>query len=185
MLEVPLDGLHVPAQRRADATPELHRSMRGPRANEVGAMGELVAARYLSAIGAEFLEDSTIDHDLLVGGLTVDVKTKERTVPPLPHYECTVGGVSARQRPQVYLFVSLLGAPGVGCDRFTRGWILGSMFRETFDRLAVSWTPSMVDVENGWRPTIPCRNVRVEQLSPPKAMVGAAGAPLPRRDPGR
>lgn len=186
MLEVPLDGLHVPAQRRADAVPHLRRSMRGARGNEVGAMGELVAGRYLAAAGIGFVEDSTIDHDLLVAGLTVDVKTKERTVAPLPHYECTVADYNhAVQQPDAYLFVSLLGGPGEGCGRFTRGWILGSMLRTTFEREASSWTPAMVDLDNGWRPTIPCRNVRVEQLSPPKANVGAAGTPLPRRDPGR
>lgn len=188
MIEVPLDGLHGPAQRRADGVPELRRSMRGRAGNEVGAMGELVAFRYLSALGVPLVEDSTVDHDAVVAGLTVDVKTKERTVPPLPHYECSVADYNAeQQRPDVYLFVSLLreGPAREGCSRFVRGWVLGTLTRSRLDELGVPWTPSMSDGANGWTPTIPCRNVRVEQLSPPRASVPAAGAPLPRRDPGR
>lgn len=186
MIEVPVDGLHGRAQARADAVPELRRSMRGSRGNEVGAMGELVAFRYLAAAGIPFREDSTVDHDAVVAGLTVDVKTKERTVEPQLWYECSVADYNADvQQPEAYLFVSLLGGPGAGCDRFVRAWVLGSMLRSTFLEVSTRWDPDMVDAGNGWRPTIACRNVRVEQLSPPKAKVPAAGAPLPRRDPGR
>lgn len=169
MREIPVDGLHAPAQSRADAVPILRHSMRETAANEVGAMGELVTFRYLELIGVQYRDDSTYDHDLVTHAGTVDVKTKERTVVPLPHYDCTVADYNEDwQHPDWYLFVSLLSDKGrTGTDRFSRAWVLGSIHSTRFDQLARRLTPDMTDGDNGWTPTIPCRNVRIDQLNRP------------------
>jgi len=169
VIEIPLDGLHAPAQERADATPELRRSMRGSQGNEVGAMGELVAARYLDDLGVLFLDEGKVNHDLLTRHGTMDVKTKERTVVPQPHYDCTVPDyVGDAQKPDWYLFVSLLSDGTEGCGRFKRGWVLGTIRREDFYAKATEWRPENVDVSNGWKPTIRCWNVPVSALRPAK-----------------
>jgi len=169
MVEVPLDGLHRLAQQRADATPELRRSMRGAQGNEVGAMGELVAGRYLDAVGVMYLDEGKVNHDFRTAHGTMDVKTKERTVPPQPHYDCTVPDYNGdAQKPDWYLFVSLLSDGGKGCARFTRGWVLGTIRREAFYAQATEWRPENVDVSNGWKPTIKCWNVPVSALRRPK-----------------
>jgi hypothetical protein len=169
MIELPLDTMYDEAQRRADACPALRQSMRGQAGNEVGAMGEVMAMRYLSAIGVEYRDDSQINHDLVTAYGTMDIKTKERTVPPLPHYDCTVPDYnSAVQRPDFYLFVSLQSDGSIGCRRFVKGWILGSISRERFYRIARVWKPSQIDDTNGWSATILCRNVSVQELSRPK-----------------
>ena len=172
MVEVPLDGLHGAAQSRADATPELRRSMRGAAGNEVGAMGELVAMRYLDAQGVMYLDEGKVNHDLRTRHGTMDVKTKERTVVPQPHYDCTVPDyVGDAQKPDWYLFVSLLSDGSRGVRRFKRGWVLGTIRREDFYANASEWKPGVRDVSNGWEATIRCWNVPVSVLRPARPLV--------------
>lgn len=167
MIEVPLDGLHVPAQARADASPELRRSMRGAQGNEVGAMGELVAMRYLTSVWVPYRDVGLVNHDLTTLHGTVDVKTKERTVTPQPHHDCTVPDyVKGHQRPDLYMFVSLLSDKSEGCGRFLRGWVVGTMPRLLFEQVSTLWKPEMRDGSNGWNPTITCWNVPISALKP-------------------
>jgi hypothetical protein len=169
MIEIPLHGLHAAAQARADATPELRRSMRGAAGNEVGAMGELVAMRYLNAAGVLYLDEGKVNHDLRTAHGTMDVKTKERTVEPRLTYDCTVPDyVGDAQKPDWYLFVSLLSDKRAGVGRFKRGWVLGTIRREAFYEVATEWNPENVDVSNGWKPTIKCWNVPVSALRAPR-----------------
>jgi hypothetical protein len=168
MIEVPLDGLHVVAQARANAVPELRRSMRGAAGNEVGAMGELVAMRYLEQASVLFRDEPDYDHDIWTPHGTIDVKTKERTVSPLPHYDCTVAGYSEDvQKPDWFLFVSLLSDKSRGCHRFKRGWVLGSIRHDEFWQQSRKVEQGEVDDSNGWAATISCRNLPISELRPP------------------
>lgn len=168
MVEIPLDGLHGLAQARADGTPELRRSMRGAAGNEVGAMGELVAMRYLDSVWVPYRDVGLVNHDLTTMHGTVDVKTKERTVAPKPHYDCTVPNyVKGHQMPDLYLFVSLLSDKSQGCERFSRGWVLGTMGRLRFEEVSTMWQPESRDESNGWSATITCWNVPISALKPP------------------
>ena len=135
----------------------------------VAATADELVANLAERIGAGVVveDDPTYDHDLIVAGRTVDVKTKERTVAPELHYDCTVPDYNREfQQPEVYLFVSLLTDRSEGCSRFVRGWVLGSIAAVKFDRIAERWTPQQTDLTNGWRPTIACRNVKVSALNP-------------------
>lgn len=172
MLEVPLDGLHEAAQERADALPELRRSMRGRQGNEVGCMGEVVAMRYLESVWVPYIDAPEFNHDLHTLYGTVDVKTKERTVPPQPHYDCTVPDyVKGHQLPDIYLFVSLLSDKSAGCTRFVRAWVLGTISRSRFEETAVLWNPTTTDASNNWTPTLACWNVPVSSLRKPTSGV--------------
>ena len=166
-----LDHLRDAAVARAAATPVLRRTMRGREANEVGALGELVALDYLTTLGVDAQDTPTTGYDLTTPFGTIDVKTKERSVRPRPDYDCTVADyVLDHQRPSWYLFVSLESTGGKGMDRFTTGWVLGTISRAEFERASVEWTPADRDTTNGWVPTIACHNVRVRDLRPPRAL---------------
>lgn len=171
MIEVEISDLYEKAQARSDATPEWKRSMRGRPANEVGALGELVSMRFLTAIGVDWTDETVINHDLNSTIGTIDVKTKERTVTPKPHYECTVPQyVKTHQKPDWYAFVSLT-APDKsieGVRRFSQGWMLGFMEVEYFDRLATLWEPGMKDTSNDYEPHIPHYNVFVNECIAPQ-----------------
>jgi hypothetical protein len=166
--EIDLQGLHDAAQVRADQVPELNRSMRGSKGNEVGAMGELIVMRYLDSLNVPYVDVGVVNHDLATPFGTIDVKTKERTVVPQPHYDCTVPNyVKGHQAPDTYMFVSLFSDKSEGCWRFKRGWVLGSISRLRFEQVAVLWEPDRTDDSNGWSATIACWNVPVSQLKPP------------------
>jgi len=167
-LEISLDELLDRAADRAASWPTYRRSMRERAANEVGALGEIVALTYLERLPVEVVDAGEIGHDFVVGGKTVDVKTKERTVAPKPHYECSVPDyLDGVQTPDLYLFVSLLSVGGEGMNRFRRAWVLGTLPHDEFHATATHWTPDMLDPRNGWRATIPVRNVPISALRGP------------------
>jgi len=159
------------AEARAARTPELDRSMRGSEANEVGALGELVAIDYLEGLGIKVTEVGDTRCDLRTPFGTIDVKTKERSVRPLAHYEATVPDYNHdHQIPDYYLFVSLLGTKGIaGVRRFASAYVLGSISRSRFDQLATLWRAGQIDPSNGWKVEIDCWNVAIRDLTPPKA----------------
>ena len=131
-------------------------------------MGELVAMRYLEQAGVLFRDEPDYDHDIWTPHGTIDVKTKERRVVPLPHYDCTVPEyVKATQHPDWYLFVSLLSDKSKGCHRFRRGWVLGSIGHTRFWERARVVEVGDLDESNQWGPTIACRNLPVSALRPP------------------
>ena len=85
-----------------------------------GMVGEQVA---MKAIPTAVL-DSTFDHDLVDNGVTIDVKTKQTSVEPQPHYTCTVTAGRLQQCDE-YVFVRVL-------KDFTKGWYIGRMKSDDF-----------------------------------------------------
>jgi hypothetical protein len=174
IIEVDLQPYLAEAQQRAITTGALKLSMRGIQANQVGALGELVGMDHLRNCGIEFQEIFSTAYDIrfLHNGLmkTLEFKTKERTVSPEDFYDCTVPKYNhSHQRPDYYLFISLLAAnKSDDISRFKKAYILGSIDRERFDQSAKLWTPRQTDSSNGWVPTIECLNVPVSQLDKPK-----------------
>jgi len=166
------------AAERAAKVPTLRRSMRGSQANEVGALGELVALDYFRSLGLTVEHVDTLNEDFVVEGLTVDVKAKERTVAPRPNYTCTVPDLQiGHQDPDAYLFVSLTrtGEPGTGVSRFGEAWVLGSLLRHEFLARAKHYDAGDHDPSNNWTTTIACWQVEIGDLRPPRnptAMVG-------------
>ena len=144
-------------------------SMRGSEANLIGTLGEIITYQYLNQLKIKTEFDLQFNHDLiLLNNLTADVKTKERTVPPQLHYDCTVPEYNHHlQRPNIFIFVSLHATKNnKSFDRFHTGYILGYISLKKLEKIAKHWTPEMIDISNKWTPTIPCYNVRIDQLNP-------------------
>lgn len=174
MIEINLEPYLEAAQSRAEDLGQLDRSMRGLQASQVGALGELIGMDYLRGLGFELNEVYSTKYDVQVKvsgeWKTLEFKTKERTVAPLPHYDCTVPAYNHdHQRPDYFMFISLVSS-GKSEDirRFSSGFILGSISLERFEQAAKSWNPGQVDNSNGWIPTINCYNVSIAELDPPK-----------------
>lgn len=171
MLEIDIRGFHPVAQRKANALPALRGSMRGAQANEVGCMGELVALRYFDMCGLEYVNKENSKHIIDTEYGTFNVKAKERVVAPKDHYECSVQKSSrgTQKIPDWYIFVSLMSEKGVkGCKRFTRAWVLGTITAPDFYNAAKVITPGQKDQGNGWSAKIPCYNICISDLRPPK-----------------
>lgn len=171
------DWLRQRAEQRIKDWPLGHdvtKAFRAVEGREVGAMGELVALRYLSRMPWEVWDVGTINHDLLVDSLRVEVKTKERTVPPRPNFDCSVAAyLHGKQAPDRYLFVSLLGNPArSGVARFTRAWVLGTIEGDRFWQSAERWVKGQHEASNTWTCSEDCYSVKASALDSPKRLVG-------------
>ena len=92
------------AEARAEALPLLNNSIRKGEGAIVAYIGEAVVQRVLSGK----VED-TYDYDIVYGdNIKVDVKTKERTVVPKEHYNCTVADFNTEQECNEFANVSVL-----------------------------------------------------------------------------
>jgi hypothetical protein len=106
---------------RAEKLPLLNNSIRKGEGAIVAYIGEEVVKKVLKGE----IRD-TYDYDIVYGDdVKVDVKTKERTVPPREHYNCTVADFNTKQECNEYAFVSVLN------DHST-AWYLGRISKDDF-----------------------------------------------------
>lgn len=162
-------GLWRRAQDRADGMPIYGNSHREAAANQVGALGEVVVERLLVAHSVPFEQAYETTHDLVLPGLTIDVKTKDRTVRPLPGYECSVPLYNhEHQRPNAFIFVSLQRDRDdhrATMERFKRAFVVGWCSLEELDRGKV-WRAGETDPANGTTFWTDCKNVYIQDLRP-------------------
>ncbi len=100
--------------------------------------------------------------------LTLDLKTKDRTVKPRIGYDNSVPLYNhEHQRPNYYFFVSLLRAPGADVEdieRFSTAFLLDGIDIETLDRVGKRWEAGQTDPSNGTTFWTACINVSMRQL---------------------
>ena len=120
--------------------PIYKRSHRKEMANLVGCTGEVIVERWLKKRGLNPIIVGSIDHDMEIVGsngkiINFDIKTKDRTVKPMPKYEATVPAyVYDKQKPDFYIFVSLYRPSNSAKNNFTEGYIVGAISRDDFDK---------------------------------------------------
>lgn len=162
------------ALARASATPILPGSHRGRDANLVGAIGELLFIEFMARHEISCLDQTNrTDWDFLVSGkYTVDVKTKDRTVPPRAHYDCSAPDYNHdHQQPSFLFFVSLQRnkrADNSNPYRFTHGYLLGGIGMKRFKEAAVFWPAGRTDPSNGTTFWTACWNITASKLTPPR-----------------
>jgi hypothetical protein len=145
---------------RAEKLPPLKNSIRNEEGNPdrlagiiVAYIGEEVAKQVL---GGE-IED-TYDYDIIYGETKVDVKTKERTVPPKAYYACSVADFNTRQDCDEYAFVNVL-------DNLQEAWYLGKISKKEFYKIATFHKKGEVDPDNNYTFRADCYNVPIRKLS--------------------
>lgn len=79
-----------------------HSMMKGER-NVAGVLGELAALAILPR--ATYVDN--YDHDLRIGKLTIDVKTKQLASKPRLSYDCSIYGYNPNQDCHIYLFAGV------------------------------------------------------------------------------
>ena len=164
------DQLLELALERARSLPIFDFSHRKAEANLVGCIGEVVFEAFLKHHGVEFRDDTTsTKRDYLIArNLTLDVKTKDRTVPPRLDYENSVPLYNhVHQRPGYYYFVSLRrDGPSNSPDprNYKEAYLLGGIALTELDAVAVHRKKDEVDTSNGTRFWTDCLNVRMDQL---------------------
>jgi|GEM_PF-2350974 len=157
------------AQARADGLPVFEYSHRERDANIVGCIGEVVFERFLEHFQVPFDNRTELtDHDYVVNGLRLDVKTKDRTVLPRRNYDNSVPLYNhEHQRPDFYYFVSLYrdaSEPVSALGRFKEACIVGGIDISSLDAHGLTWDAGQVDPDNGTKFWTSCINVTMAQL---------------------
>ena len=141
------------AKGRADKLPLLNNSIRKGEGSLVAYIGEEVAKHVLNAE----IKD-TYDYDLVYNKTKVDVKTKERTVPPKLYYECSVADFNTKQDCDEYAFVSVL-------NNLKQAWYLGKISKADFYKNATFHKKGEVDPDNNFTFKADCYNIAISQLN--------------------
>jgi len=116
------------AEEKSQWHGDINNSIRKGEGNVVGYLGEEMALKFLSDV----VEDNNYDYDMVRFPespymYTIDVKTKQRTVPPKDYYTVHVTTASLHQRVDTYVFAQVNKVKG-GYE----GWILGWMDKDEY-----------------------------------------------------
>lgn len=158
-----------------------------------GASIEGGKGRFYSFLAEEILVENllgsvsspTKNYDVLFGTLKLEVKAKTRKDTPRPNYDATVDKNSEHQRPDFYVFFSIL-APQYLSDKeeqfilnypYETAYLLGYIRRDEFYRKAVSFNQGDRDPSNGlwYRENI--NLVKISELTPIENIYKEVGAP--------
>jgi hypothetical protein len=113
------------AKEKADEMGCLKHSMMKGERNVEGILGELGALKFLTnAVGT-----ASYQHDLKIGQITIEVKTKRLTNKPRLDYDCTVYSYNTEQDCHIYLFA------GVNPEH-TLVWLNGFISKDNFYKKA-------------------------------------------------
>ena len=148
------------------------RSMRGEQGTNVGAIGEYVAKDYLEGFGLAVSDnrgtETATQYDFLVNGKSVEVKTKDRTVPPKSFYECSVPLYNhSHQKPDWFIFLSLhrIDTPYMDDSWYEDAYILGMTTYDFIEKEGITVMKGEVDESNGWMCKESCINLPIDKLS--------------------
>lgn len=156
MIRLPITAqVLAQAKKESRELGELRRSMRHGEGNLCGILGEILVADYSGATRAIV----NYDYDLVLNNIKIDVKSKERGVPPLRSFNCSVPAQNTSQKCDVYAFVSIM-------NDYSAGWLLGGIPKEDFYRLATFNKAGEEDPTSntGWRFKTDCYNLPVSKL---------------------
>jgi len=155
------------AQQLIDLRPIYRNSHRGPAANEVGCLGEAVVQRVAKEHGIPLRSVFLTTHDFeLPDRRTIEVKTKDRTVVPQPHFDCSVPDyVADHQNADFYIFVSLQRQRSKveGLRRFHTAHIVGVASPALIRARGRLMDAGVTDV-NGTTFWTACRNIPISGL---------------------
>jgi hypothetical protein len=158
-VEIPIsEAMIEEAKIKAKDIGILTNSIRKGEGNVVGCIGQLSV---LSAI-TEVITVETYDYDLLTTeGKRIEVKTKDRTVIPRPHYECSIAASNPNQTTDLYIFVSTHR----NGDTFKNAYILGYMCPSEYYNVAKFMKKGDLDPSNNFYVKADCYNVAIKDLN--------------------
>ena len=154
MIEVVVtNDMLIAAREKAVEMGKIHNSILKGGGNVAGFIGEQIA---LSVLGGEW--SNTYDYDMVSpDGKKIDVKTKQTSVEPLPHYDCSIAKFNTKQDCDAYVFVR------VKID-FSVGWYLGTLGKQEYFDNARYLKKGEVDPSNNFTVRANCYNVAISEL---------------------
>ena len=144
--------MFVKAREKAIEVGRLNNSILNGGGNLAGFIGEQIG---LQVLGGDWL--NTYEYDLIIDGHKVDVKTKQTSVVPLPHYECSITEYNAKQDCDYYAFTRVK-------KDFSVGWYLGAMKKADYFYEAKYLKKGEVDPSNNYTVRATCYNLAIDKL---------------------
>lgn len=142
------------SQVKAEEMGSLNNSILNGTGNYAGFLGEEIVNDYIRGT-----IENTYDYDIIKDGLKFDVKSKQTTVVPRTHYDCSVPDFNPNQKCDFYIFARIL-------DDFSIGWILGFISKERFYQEARFMRKGQMDGSNDFIVKSDCYNLAIKRLSP-------------------
>ena len=118
-------------------------SITNGKGNLLGSVGEVIVSDYYKAKGVKVDDSSTFNYDLILNGLTVDVKTRSINQHPKEHYEVRLPHNNTHQRAQYYLFVMI-------DPQFKKGWLIGYIKKDDYFKIARFYKKGTARTD-GWK----------------------------------
>lgn len=147
------DEMLCEARKKSIEMGELRNSITKGQGNLVGFIGESIVLKHL---GGEW--SNTYDYDIILpDGRTVDVKTKQTTVEPLPTYEASVAALNTQQNCDLYAFVRVKKDLSVG-------WYLGYMPKKEYFKRAKFLKKGETDPSNNFKVRSDCYNMEYKDM---------------------
>lgn len=118
---------------------KLKNSIRNGKGTLVGCLGE----EMVLSLWPDIQRLNTFQFDCIHNGKRLEIKTKERTVPPSLSYDCSVNRLNGVQDADYYIFTSVL-------NTYDRGWVIGYIKTDSFWKEAKFYQKGSVDASNGF-----------------------------------
>lgn len=153
------DEMRNRAEAKSSQMGTLRNSIRNGQGNVCGFLGEEVV---LSA-WKDAVSNNSFNHDIDLNGIRLEVKSKDRTVPPSLHYETSIANYNSTQTADFYVFVSLLRDKQ--SNQYTTGYIVGCIPQTEYKKKATPLKVGDIDPSNGWKVKASCYNLSHRKLT--------------------
>jgi hypothetical protein len=164
-VHVPItDEILAVATQKANELGILRNSIRSGGGNLVGFLGEEICLRSVF----DLCEPSNTEHHDFVWRdgdkiTRFEVKSKQRTSTPHPHYEASVADFNAKQKTDFYVFTTIVIHKPTGV--YTDGYIMGMMSPADYKAKSIFRYAGDIDPSNGWVVSADCHNLPYSRMT--------------------
>ena len=157
------DDMVARAKAKAKSLGSINNSIRKGKGNIVGYLGEEIVAHYMKAdIISNDEGTEKYNYDLVKDGKKIEVKSKERTVPPKGYYDASVAETSRHQKTDIYVFTSIQCNGGEP----VRAWICGQKDAKEYFEQARFYAKGDIDPSNKFEVLTDMHNMPYKDLDP-------------------
>lgn len=140
------------ARQEAEQLGNLRGSIENGDGNFAGLLAEFVVADSIGAV-----RRPTYEYDIVRNDVSIDVKTKRRTVKPKPSYEASIADYNTEQGADVYYFTSY----NTDSNVFS---LLGYVTTDNYYQMATFHEEGDYDADNNFTFKADCYNLRYDKL---------------------
>ena len=163
-------GMILRAKEKSQSLGSLNNSILEGHGNIAGYLGEEALSSFINAtIMSSDDGREKYNHDLLLNGKKIEVKTKRRTCKPYSNYDVSVVKTSMHQVPDIYAFVS------IECNEIVQKspkiykgikniWLCGFVTSEYFKDNARFIQKGQIDPSNGFKSHADMYNMSISSL---------------------